>query len=356
MPDVIADSSAATPEVTAAAPATLMLPTDSEYRKSGKQQAAAPAKPKAESAPAKESSEPDASAQEGETGSASEASTDTKQEKREPKPRSTAETRLKEVLEDLKRAGLTPAELKTFKREAQREASEPKTSEHTAKPEQPKQPSYEDTHPKPKLEDFDSIEAHTEALTDWKLDKREFERAERQAAEAQAKAIRDNLADANSRYGEGADSSIRSAAKTIAESNDVHPAVKSVLTDSAVLADVLYTLNSKEGELASFIQLAKENPNAAIRKAVLLEHLISQELGKADSEPGTAQAGRDESGKFVASKTPAKKVTEAPPPPREASGRSAAPPDDVAAASKTLDFAAYRNAQNRRDLARSQGK
>lgn len=334
-----------------------MLPTDSEYRRTGKAApAAAPKQPsKAESTTADNSSEPE----QGGTGSASEASEPNKQERRD-KPRSTAETRLKEVLEDLKRAGLTPAELKTFKREAQRaEAEQPKSPEHTEKPAQ-KQPTYEDTHPKPKLEDFDSIEAHTEALTDWKLDKREFERAERQAAEAQSKAIRDKLADANSRYSEGADASIRSAAKTIAESNDVHPAVKSVLTDSPLLADVLFTLNSKEGELASFVELAKTNPTAAIRKAVLLEHLIAQELGKGASEGETQ---RDESGKFVAQneahppqRPPAKKVTEAPPPPREASGRSAAPPDDVASASKTLDFAAYRAAQNRRDLARSQGR
>lgn len=332
-----------------------MLPTDSEYRKTGKPSAVEPA-PKADSTPAT-SSEPSS---EGETETASEAATDTKQDKRsEPKPpRSTADSRLRELLDDLKRAGLSPAELKSFKRDAQREA-EPKSDErsssasapeHTDKP-AAKQPTYEDQHPKPKLEDFDSIEAHTEALTDWKLDKREFERSQREAAEAQSKAIREKLADANSRYGEGAETSIRSAAKSIAESADVHPAVKSVLTDSAVLADVLYTLNSKEGELASFIQLAKENPNAAIRKAVLLEHLISQELSKG----APSETERDESGKFVAQK-PAKKVTEAPPPPREASGRNAAPPDDVASASKTLDFAAYRAAQNRRDLQRSQGR
>lgn len=354
MPDVIADSSAATtPEVTPAAPATLMLPTDAEYRKSGKQQAAAPAKPKAESAPAKESSE-SASNDTGETGSASEASTDTKQEKREPKPRSTAETRLKEVLEDLKRAGLTPAELKTFKREAQREAAEAPKPEHTDKPAAPKQPTYEDAHPKPKLEDFDSIEAHTEALTDWKLDKREFERAQKAQAEAQAKAIADSLSGAKQRYGEEAEASIRSAAREIASDQNVPAAVKDILSGSELLTDVLYTLASKEGELASFMQLARENPAAAIRKAVLLEHLIAQELsGKGASESDAP--GRDESGKFV-SKPPAKKITEAPPPPREAAGRNAAPPDDVASASKTLDFSAYKNAANRRDVARSQGR
>lgn len=325
-----------------------MLPTDAEYRKSGKESAVAP-KPKAASTPAQDS-EP----QPGETESASEAATDTKQDKRsEPKIRSTADSRLRELLDDLKRAGLSPAELKSFKREAQKSEAEPPKSEQTVKPASvPKAPTYEDQHPKPKLEDFDSIEAHTEALTDWKLDKREFERTQREAAEAQSKAIREKLADANTRYGEGADASIRGAAKSIAESADVHPAVKSVLTDSPLLADVLFTLNSKAGELASFIELAKTNPNAAIRKAVLLEHLISQELSKGASDGETE---RDESGKFVAQK-PAKKVTEAPPPPREASGRNAAPPDDVTAASKTLDFAAYRAAQNRRDLARSQGR
>jgi hypothetical protein len=349
-----------------------MLPTSAEYRKTGHEavepRAGTAQPPKAESAPAKKQTPSEPADDAGESAAASEAGNDPKQEKREAKPRSNAESRLKEVLEDLKRAGLTPAELKTFrakaeehsssKREAQAAAKAEAVPESTAKPAEAKAPTYEDAHPKPKLEDFDSIEAHTEALTDWKLDKREFERAAREAAQAQQKAISDKLTDAKARYGDDAETSIRSAAKTIAESVEVPGAVKAVLTDSPVLVDVLYTLNSKEGELQAFLDLAKTNPAAAIRKAVLLEHLVSQELGKADSDAGTAQAAqRDESGKFVSSsKPPAKRVTEAPPPPREASGRSSAPPDDVESAAKTGDFAAYRAAQNRRDLARFQGK
>jgi hypothetical protein len=344
-----------------------MLPTSAEYRKTG-HEAVAPragtAQPKAESAPAKKQTPSEPADDAGESAAASEAGNDPKQEKREAKPRSNAESRLKEVLEDLKRAGLTPAELKNFKREAQKaEAAEAPKTEHTEKPAAPKQPTYEDAHPKPKLEDFDSIEAHTEALTDWKLDKREFERAAREAAQAQQKAISDKLTDAKARYGDDAETSIRSAAKTIAESAEVPGAVKAVLTDSPVLVDVLYTLNSKEGELESFLELAKTNPAAAIRKAVLLEHLVSQELSfQSPSQRGDGRdssigdPARDESGKFVSQKLPAKRVTEAPPPPREASGRSAAPPDEQQAAFKSGDFATFRNARNRADVARQQGR
>lgn len=339
-----------------------MLPRDAEYRKTGKQalkgassasQAAEPRvgtaqPPKADSTPAHES--PSESASDSETGN------DTKQEpKREAKPRSNADSRLKELLDDLKRAGLSPSELKTFKREAQKaEASEAPKPEHTDKPAAPKVPTYEDAHPKPKLEDFDSIEAHTEALTDWKLDKREFERAEKQRAEAQQNAINDSLKGAKARYGEDAETSIRAAAKDIATDAQVPNAVKAILTDSPVLVDVLYTLNSKEGELAAFIELAKTNPGAAIRKAVLLEHLVSQELSGSKAESTAAE--RDESGKFVSAKPPAKRVTEAPAPPREASGRSAAPPDEQEGAFKAGDFTAFRNARNRADVARHQGR
>ena len=190
-------------------------------------------------------------------------------------------------------------------------------------------------------------------MTDWKLDKRDFERAQREQAVAQQKAISDALSGAKARYGEDAESSIRSAAKEIASDESVPAAVKDILGGSDVLTDVLYTLNSKAGDLAEFIALAKSNPAAAIRKAVLLEHLVRQELsskGEDASEPG-----RDESGQFV-KKAPAKRVTEAPPPPREASGRSSAPPDEQATAFKAGDFESFRSSRNRADVARQQGR
>lgn len=331
-----------------------------EWRKTGKLEAPKPA----ESAPAKKNSDPagqrtseanssEADGPAGESGSASEAGKPTQEKKR-----STAETRLNDLLADLKRAGLTPAELKTFKKEAQKAAEE--TTEHTEKPASqaapppPKQPEY--SVPKPKLEDFDSIESFTDALTDWKADKREFEGKLRAQQEAAQKEVNDKLAGARARYGEAADSTIRESASKIFSDQQIPNAVKAIINDSPEMVDLLYTLGSDADGLKDFIQLAKTNPGQAIRKAVLMEKLVQEELSKSSgtaSEDGTPT--RDSSGKFVAKEekeAPAKPVTRAPAPPREASGRSAAPPDAVEAAFKSGDFAAYRDAQNRRDLAR----
>lgn len=51
-----------------------------------------------------------------------------------------------------------------------------------AAPAQPKLPEF--AKPKPKLDDFESVESFTEALTDWKLEKSEFDKT--QAAKAEA--------------------------------------------------------------------------------------------------------------------------------------------------------------------------
>jgi pimeloyl-ACP methyl ester carboxylesterase len=81
-------------------------------------------------------------------------------------------------------------------------------------------------------------------------------------------------------------------------------AVKSIIGQfqSEVWPDIVYTLGSKPEELQAFIKLAKENPGAAIRKAVLTEHLITQELSKGGKPEAKSEAKtdvtRDESGKF----------------------------------------------------------
>jgi hypothetical protein len=74
----------------------------------------------------------------------------------EPK-RSNAETRLTELLADLKTAGLSPAELKTFKREVQQAAQPKATPETTVKPAVAEAPK------KPKIDDFKTIDEYEDA-------------------------------------------------------------------------------------------------------------------------------------------------------------------------------------------------
>ena len=96
---------------TESSPVTLEVPHDgaayATWRQTGKLPEVKPAQPKGESAPPKESS---AEGQEpkGKAAPASEAG-NKDQEKQKP-PRDNAASRLNELLEDLRRAGLTPAE------------------------------------------------------------------------------------------------------------------------------------------------------------------------------------------------------------------------------------------------------
>ena len=106
-------------------PATLEVPRDgaayAEWRQTGKLPEAKPAQPKGESAPPKESSAEGREPKE-KVAPASEAG-NKEQEKPKP-PRDNAASRLNELLEDLRKAGLTPAELKTFKSDRAETADE----------------------------------------------------------------------------------------------------------------------------------------------------------------------------------------------------------------------------------------
>jgi len=300
-----------------------------EWRKTGKL-------PSAESAPAKEPSDgdkPEKPAPAPEAG-----------KPQQEKKRSNAESRLEELLADLRTAGLTPSELKSFKREVKQEQAK-------AAPEPPVKPPASQVK---KLEDYDSIEAYLEDLADTKANQRlEAYRAE-ERQKAEQKVISDKLADAKKRYGDDAEDQIRSTARDVFNDDGIPLAVKALANDSPVLVDLMYVMGSNADELAEFVSLAKTNPGAAIRKLVLVEKLVQEELAKggtpkASSNGETAQ--RDETGKFL----PAKKTTSAPPPPRETSGRSSPPPDAVDRAVKEDDFAAYRAEQNRREIARRKG-
>jgi hypothetical protein len=293
--------------------------------------------PSAESAPAKESSDGDKPEK---TAPAPEAG----KPQQEKKPRSNAESRLEEILSDLRTAGLSPSELKSFKREVRQEQAK-------AAPEPPVKP------PAPavkKLEDYDSIEAYLEDLADQKANQRlEAYRAE-ERQKAEQKVISDKLAEAKTRYGDDAESRIRSTAKSVFNDEQIPMAVKALANDSPVLVDLMYVMGSDPNELDEFVSLAKSNPGAAIRKLVLVEKLVQEELAKGGTPKASGNGDapeRDESGKFL----PAKKVTSAPPPPRETSGRSSPPPDAVKRAIDDGDFLSYRAEQNRRDIAKRKG-
>ncbi len=320
-------------------------------------------KPQAASAPAKTSSDAkpvDAGDGEG-TGERQDAPESDTGKKQEHQP-SKAERRLNELLADLKNAGLSPAELKTFKREAQKAAEPEKKAD--AVPEKTDKPAIDPDAPKrPKESDFKTWEEYEaakdeyiEKLADYKARKAvESDRAQ-QRNEAAQKEMLERLNGAKQRYGDGADETIVETAKAIFQGGEVPGVIREVLNESDVLVDVLYTLGKDAESLSEFLDLAKSSPGQAMRKAVLVEKLVREELAKGSGKQAEAAAEtpeRGSDGKFVA--TP-KKETKAPPPPKETSGRSGPPPDETERAIESGDFASYRAAANRRDLARIQGR
>jgi hypothetical protein len=352
------------------APTSFELPKSSgpeyvEWRKTGK----LPEKPKQEPPKKEAPAASKESSDEGTQASGEAPASEPGNQQQERKPKSNAETRLNELLNDLRRAGLSPAELKTFKREAQQAA---KTEQPQAPPEKTEQPAATDDGPKePNPEDFKTwdeyqaaLRKYSKELTQHEVKKAiEADRAQRRMEEAQRE-MQSKLTSAKQRYGDEAEGTIRSSAQEIMGDQNIPAAVKQMLNESPVLMDVLYVMGSKAEEFGEFLESARSNPSQAIRKLVLVEKLVQEELaGKTTAAPAHAESGdggqpqRDASGKFVKGEAPpAKQVTKAPPPPREASGRAAAPADEVEGAAKDGDFARYRAAANRRDLARRQGR
>ena len=345
-----------------------------EWRKSGTLpgDAATEGRSKEDSTPSKK----DASASPSEESAAEPAAASATAPKQEKTKQPRAEDRLTEILADLKKAGLTPAELKTFKREAAAAAKpDPAPAnaapEKTANPhglEKPVKPTMQDTKadgtPKyAKWEDFDAAkDEYHDAMAEYRAKIAVLDDRQARAAEAQERAFATKLTEAKARYGDETEATIGNATREIMGAEGVHLAVRDLVGGSPVLMDVLYALGSDATELASFIDLAKRDPAAAIRKFVLLEHLTTEELTKsaaagkgAAAAEGTG-AERDENGKFVSHEnTPAKKRAAAPPPPEELNTRGSAPPDPAEAALRNDDFAAFKAAEDRKDIARRRG-
>lgn len=298
-----------------------------------------PGEPKADSTPAEKS--PD-------TGS--DSGTDKIKQEAKGKPLANAETRLPELLSERKQLLARIKELET----APKPASEP-TPPPSKAAEAPKPPEY--AKPKPQLKDFDDVEKYTDALTDWKIEKSDFERAQRERSAKLDADVRAMRAKAEERYGPEYEAPLRHAAETIftKDAGAIPGVVKAMINDSDVLPDLLYTLGTDEKGLQDFAKLARDNPSQAIRKLVLLENGIREELAKPKAPEATGATARGEDGKFVAAQepppAPAKKTTQTPPPPREASGTAAAPPDELAAAYERGDFTTIQRIENARDVA-----
>lgn len=379
MTETIAASSAATePQTPAQEPAVISIPRDAEgygeWRQTGKLPEKPATPPKKTSKTADSATATSSEAGNGDESGAGSEPAEGKQGA--PPKKSKADLRLQEILADIKRAGLTPEELKTFKRaEAAAAAATPTATAADKAPDAAKGPV------KPKIDDFTSMADYDVAIDKWHEDVADFRAkiivAQDKAKEAAAKSTAETnakLAEAVKRYGGDSKETIEGTAKTIYTDKAIQPLVKALLSESPILADLMYVLGSKPEQLDEFVDMARSRPGEAVRRLVLLEKLTKEELAKAakpaaettsdngdESEdkgsPNGTAAGRDANGKFVSgTPPPAKKLSQAPPPATELSGTRGAPEDPVDKAGKTQDFRAYQAAANARDLARKQGR
>jgi len=202
-------------------------------------------------------------------------------------------------------------------------AGDPAAQKPDAKAEPaPELPTYEKA--KPRIEDFESIEQFAEALTDWKLDKKDFEREQ---SERQAKA-RTEASEAvklwNQRKAE-AQKQHSDYDEVLAEADDVRlsPAHQRLFLESEHGPELAYALASDREALEKF---AAMHPLAAARWLGKLE---------ASLEPKAEDAPKPET-----------KVSSAPKPVRSVGGR--------AGGSASLDLSKLSLADYRR--ARDAGK
>jgi hypothetical protein len=293
-----------------------------------------------------------------------------KEPKETNEDRRSAKARLDEVLTDLKKAGLSPSELKTFKREAQKIEQVKAAPETTEKPpERPKRPKMSD------FMDKDDPEAEYETAMDvYESKNREIDRLEavrefQRTTDEQnrRREFTEKLSDAKQRYGEDAQKVITTTVGEIISDAKIPGAVKAIIEESPVMVDLLYVIGSKPEDYAALLELARNQPGQAIRQIAHLERMVQEELTKGkgngngkEAKPAEAEGAeeeegetpeRDESGKFVS-----RKVSKAPPPGVDIGGHKGTPKDIKEADIRTVPFNQYRDEMNRRDMAKRSGR
>lgn len=353
---------------------TFEIPSDPqanlEWRKTGELPAAAAkgAKPKEASTPSEENASA-APSKDGSAETAPASATGSQQEKAKPERRSAAAIRLDELLADLKAAGYKPEELKTLKREAAAPAkAAPETTANPQGLEPPVKPKDSDLNEdgSKKYDTWEKLEAardeYFDKLADFRARQAVAEDRRLRAEEASQQTLNAKVADAEARYGAETKATIGEAVRGIISDAGVAPVVKAMLNESPVLVDMMFVLGSKPDELAAFIDLAKTNPGAAIRKVALLEQFVEQELAKGTAAAKGSEAAADgaetteraQNGQFQ-KQTPANKKPAAPPPAEELNTRGSAPPDPKEAAIRNNDFRAFKEIEDREDLAKRRG-
>ena len=176
--------------------------------------------------------------------------------------------------------------------------------EPAAKPAETPTPQF--AKPKPKLEDFDSLESFTEALTDWKAEERDFKRDAQDKQDKQRKASEKVMNSWKERESAGREKYADYDKVAHADDLPITNAMGAAIMESDLGHELAYYLGS--------------NPKEAARIAKLPVASQIRELGKIEAKLTPDDKAPEDDKPAVASK--------APPPPRPARGATPPPAKD----------------------------
>lgn len=285
--------------------------------------------------------------------SASDSATDPTQ-KPHLKTKTDTEKRFQELTDRLKKAEERADAAEREKAAAPRDTKQ--VSQPAAEVYKPlDEKEYFKANPKATYEDFVRAAGRDEGK--WAARQEIAVDNQRRAQAEAAKELSSKIEEAKTRYPDYDQARITHAVGLMMDKAIPLP-VQATLNASPVFVDLMYVLSEPKA-LADFVQTAKTDPVAALRKIVLTEQLVQAELAKGKTSPGdkgkdAATRERDGEGKFVSTEDKATDPPKprAPKPPSEVGGRGTAPEDALRTAAEKNDFRSFEAEQNRRMKAR----
>ncbi len=317
--EVVAEPSAAQPELENST-ATLTSAMKEAWNKGERPQ------PKVqESAPADTPEKTDEPAgDEPESAAAPGTAKDKQESHRKPK----AEERIAQLIAENKRLKEDAAKEKTPKAE-----SSPVPQQQAKPLEAPKKPSIEDFKTADGNYDFakydEAKDKYFEDVSEFKAQKAVQDYQLDQQRQAQAKEVQSSFDEAKKRYTDF-ETIVATALTAIKDDPAIANEVKAVIGASPVMADLLYAIGSDQDALADFIQTARANPVMAMRKALITEGLVLEELQKQNTKAAEKVETKEEK------KTPVQTITRVTPKPvSEVGGRATSTEDSAMAATRS---------------------
>jgi hypothetical protein len=255
-----------------------------------------------------------------------------KQEPKEEKDKPSAEERIAQLTAEKK-------DLEDKLRKTAAPKSDAKPEVKAAAPRQ--EPKQEDTNEdgSPKYKTWDDWFAAVRKY-DRETAVLEFEATQQQ--QAMQRELQGKMEEGRTRY-QNFDDTIKPASIAIAEAN-IPIEIKGFISQSPYMTDLLYVLGSDPKALTEFLETARTNPFAALRKTALMETEIANELEKSKAKPASKSEAKAESSK----EPPAKPEPRAPEPPKELGGKGTTPTDELDDAVRSDDYGRAKSEMSRR--------